>query len=97
MHVHTGKASLEDGAGALHSIQNCPVLYSLKLTHLIEKFLHMDRAECAAVLLQYLSEDERNSFGAVSSSSCICTYVMFKSEFDVTDDQRKGRRFRISE
>lgn len=56
----------ENYVKALHSIQCCPVLYSLKLDHLVEMFINKEKPECAAILLQYLAEDEKKYFGEVS-------------------------------
>lgn len=56
---------------ALRTIQNCPVLYSLKFNHLVEKFINIKKPECAAVLLQYLDEKDRNAFGEVCSKKIL--------------------------
>lgn len=61
------KAPLDICVETLHSIQSCPVLHSLKFDHLIERFLNLKRSECAAVLLQYIGEEERNTFAKVWS------------------------------
>lgn len=51
---------------ALRFIQTCPILYSLKFCDLVERLIGMRRLECAAVLLQYLSESDRDKYGRVS-------------------------------
>lgn len=61
--------TLEGCINTLRFIQRCPVLYSLKFKHLIDKFINIKRLECAAVLLQYLDESERNIFKTVSTRS----------------------------
>lgn len=65
--VDSGEAPLEKCVEALQFIQTCPVLYSLKFGHLVEKLIAMHRMECAAVLLQYLSESDRNGYGRVGN------------------------------
>lgn len=69
--IDNKEAPLENCVEALHSVQTCPVLYSLKFSHLVEKFIYVKRSECAAILLQYLNENDRNSFAMVSKVAVI--------------------------
>lgn len=70
--------TLESCVEALLAIQNCPVLYSLKFKHLVENLMNMKRSECAAVLLQYLDESERDAFGKVGSNENSILCLLYK-------------------